>query len=807
MKIVYSWLIGMVVVFGLAACDEKINPDIDDILSSDGAPDSAGDALQISDISFSDDHKYMTLSARLAHETGDYDLMDSTRVVVKPQQQVQLLPGKFGEEIQPTITKITNPGRDVLKKKNIKLLLLVDLSLPQKQIDAELRALREVRALFGHQGIYVAFMQGDNVSQTYEATDYIVDNYFVHRDPSYIYLYRSVYTKLSEFNNDSTTIGSARHKVMVVLSGGKTYDNDMPVDPQHFALQQQLADMAPLLKGKLWFYYVNFSPMLSGGDEFFALSVNPSNSNILNYLCADLDGLYQSSFNWQEMETDILNDFKIDPAQFFITLENPDGKVFRGMLHKLQIGFYDRKTNDVIAKGSITYSLGSIYSPVIVNDDSMLQIVLGGILTTLFVFLILWVVLQFVEPYIRYLVFRKKHVIRYSGNKMSYKGIEVAESCYLCKAPFELGDEIVVKCKHTVHKECWDENEYHCPEHGRRCKEGAHYYNQHNLFDNDNKLFSAKWMLLAVVAGFAAWLWFISEDHSAYAGIIQYIHNLYHEVTATSDKNGELTFVYGAYLNDLPAFGQAVGFMLTFFFSYFTVRRRMWLFRLGEMLLRAVLAAFAGWLCCMLGCIVSIILHMDSATFLIDWIPWLLLSGVIFIAVTINTRTPIRRVFIIESFCVAILAVLVWGFVFYNTMLSYRLSLLAGFIVYAVAISVCIAKETPRSERYFLHVEGAIKEMDIALYKWMRNSTDPVVTIGKSVDCSIQLSWDINGKAAPVQAEIRKYKRSMRLTALEEGVYVDNKPLAPEREIWLYHGRKFVIGNTTFTYVEKDLSK
>ena len=806
MKIVYNWLIGMAVVFGLAACDEKINPDIDEILSSDGAPDSAGDALQITDISFSDDHKYETLTARLAHETGDYDLMDSTRVIVKPFQQVQQLPGKFGEESQPVITKIANPGRDVLKKKDIKLLLLVDLSLPQKQVDAELSAVREVRALFGHQGIYVAFMQGDNVSQTYEATDYIVDNYFVHRDPSYIYLYRSVYTKLSEFNNDSTTIGSALNKVLIVLSGGKTYDNDMPVDPQHFVLQQQLADMVPALKGKLWFYYVNFSPMLSSGDEFFALSDNPNNSNILNYLCSDLSGLYQSSFNWQEMETDILNDFKIDPAQFFITLENPDGKIFRGMLHKLQIGFYDRKSNDLIAKGAITYSLGSIYSPVIVNDDSMLQIVLGGIITTLFILLILWVILQFVEPFIRYLVFKKKHVIRYSGNKMSYKGIEVAESCYLCKAPFELGDEIVVKCKHTVHKECWDENEYHCPEHGRHCKEGSHYYNQHNLFDNDNKLFSAKWMLLAVVAGFAAWLWFISRDHSAYAGIIQYIHNLYHEVTATTDKNGDLSFVYGAYLNDLPAFGQAVGFMLTFFFSYFTVSRRMWLLRLGEMLLRAILAAFAGWLCCMLGCIVSIILHMSSATFLIDWIPWLLLSGVIFIAVTINTRTSISRVFTIESFGIAVLAVMVWGFVFYNTMLSYRLSLLAGFIVYAVAISVCIAKETPRSERYFLHVEGAIKEMDIALYKWMRNSADRVVTIGKSVDCSIQLSWDINGNAAPVQAEIRKYKRSIRLTALEDGVFVDNKPLPPGRELWLYHGRKFTIGNTTFTYVEKDLS-
>ena len=66
----------------------------------------------------------------------------------------------------------------------------------------------------------------------------------------------------------------------------------------------------------------------------------------------------------------------------------------------------------------------------------------------------------------------------------------VAESCYLCKGEFEKGDEVVIKCKHTMHKECWDENEYHCPEHGRHCKEGSHYYNQHNLLDVRNRKYT-----------------------------------------------------------------------------------------------------------------------------------------------------------------------------------------------------------------------------------------------------------------------------------------------------------------------------
>jgi hypothetical protein len=190
---------------------------------------------------------------------------------------------------------------------------------------------------------------------------------------------------------------------------------------------------------------------------------------------------------------------------------------------------------------------------------------------------------------------------------------------------------------------------------------------------------------------------------------------------------------------------------------------------------------------------------------LIDWIPWTLLSCVILLAVSIKTRTPIRKTFLLAACGISVLSMLVWGVVYYNTVINYRLSLLIGFIIYTVAIAVCIAKVTPHSERYFLHVEGAIKEMDIALFKWIRNDPSHSVTIGKSVDCSIQLSWDINSQVAPVQAEIKRHLDSILLTALEDGVFVNDKPLAQGDDIWLYHGRKFTIGNTTFTYIEKDL--
>ena len=111
----------------------------------------------------------------------------------------------------------------------------------------------------------------------------------------------------------------------------------------------------------------------------------------------------------------------------------------------------------------------------------------------------------------------------------------------------------------------------------------------------------------------------------------------------------------------------------------------------------------------------------------------------------------------------------------------------------------------PRSEHYFLNVKGAVKEMDVALFKWFMNNPDEVVTIGKSIDCSLQLSWDIKGQVAPVHAELRKISDGVRLTAVEGGVKVGESPLPAGRSIWLYHNTQFSIGDTTFTYVERDM--
>ena len=81
-----------------------------------------------------------------------------------------------------------------------------------------------------------------------------------------------------------------------------------------------------------------------------------------------------------------------------------------------------------------------------------------------------------------------------------------------------------------------------------------------------------------------------------------------------------------------------------------------------------------------------------------------------------------------------------WSFA-YSSQIDTREFLLLSYMIYCVGFAVSVAVTSPKSERYFLRVEGPIKEMDIAIYKWMNASVlSKRVIIGKSVNCDLQMS-------------------------------------------------------------------
>ena len=441
------------------------------------------------------------------------------------------------------------------------------------------------------------------------------------------------------------------------------------------------------------------------------------------------------------------------------------------------------------------------------NGVSIWSIFVQGIVIAVCLLVGVYLIFQFIVPRIRYELFKRKNVTRYVGKNMSFHNIQVDESCYFCKAPFEKGEEIVVKCEHVMHKSCWDENEYKCPEYGRKCKEGSHYYNTSKLWDHQNAPYYMKWLLVGISAGALSWFFFIMNIwHIGYDSLVQMMFRVA-EVDPNSEMAKGLMDKFGTGLYYTPYFGLYIGFFLTLFLSMLSSHGNWWWKRLVFVLSKAIFAAFCGYISFVLIGIVSLALGLYGDVLLLDWIPWTLNGFVIAFAVSYKTDIKLRKALVgaTVSILFGLGSMYIWKF-YQNAQVDTRDLLLVSNMIYCVGLALSLAFHFPRSERYFLRVEGAVKTMEIAIYKWMNAQViNRRVTIGKSVDCNLQMTWDINSNIAPVQAEIISERGNIYLVALENGVYREDALVATDKKIRLYHGDKFKIGQTLFTYVEHDV--
>ncbi|MCR5455040.1 MAG: hypothetical protein K6F33_08655 [Bacteroidales bacterium] len=770
--------------------------------------DSTLQNLILSQPQFSNNWKTMTIEARLGSNVGLLPLSNPNAVRIEIKETLHFLT-EANYPVPPKLVKVENVASQKMRENNIKLLALVDLTLPQHQVDRQQMAVKEMRNLFdAEDNLYVAFIEGTNVSETMPVTDYVLNNYFKSVSAPVKFLFRSIVAKMDEMDNNAFWTDGAKNTLLLVMSDGTTYRNELPMDPAHFEIQQQLAKRT--LSRPL--FYVNFSDVNTGVAEFDDLddfdldNIGQENeTTLLLSRCIESGGLYQQQFNWPAIEDQIQKFLNLDFCDYRFVLENPDHKVYRGRHGRdLKIFCYDAKTDSLLITGDCYYTLGSVYSPIIVNPKPTGVLIMQGVIHVIFIALLVYLALQIIVPYIQYRLFLRKYVVTYTGSLMSKDGIMIDHSCYLCKGSFEAGDQIVTKCKHTMHLSCWNENQYQCPEYGRNCKDGRHYYNSKNLLDPRNSTFYRRWVLVGMLAALAAWIVYTAQMHPMFSGLSENIILMVNDLEPGTPEAATCIAEYGSHINHFPSFGLCIGFFLTLALSIMTVARREIKPRIIEIAIRSILGGLGGMLFFLLGGFISVVLGFDQNLFLIDWIPWTLTGYWIAMCVAWGTRIKISHYLLIGSILAGLVSTYLWTWLYGGSAVDYRITLLINFIIFAVAMAISIAHTAPHSERYFLSVSGIIKQMDIALYKWFKANPGDHVTIGHSVECSIQLSWDIQSTIAPIQAEIFMQNGIPMLHALEPGVVVGGKLLKVGDMSRLYHGRSFTIGKTTFTYIEKD---
>lgn len=732
--------------------------------------------IEVKSLTFSPDYKTFTVTTNMLQDIKDdgAGLADSTHI---RREVVEKIDGVRCTRLStPRLAQIRNLEAEGVAEADVRMLVLVDLTLPQRQLDSVRANVSNMRMVFNHDNLFIAFMNGDTVSQTVPATDYVVNNYFKHSDKPHIFLYRSMYQKMTEMKQRQGVWQDADKMVMVTFAGDRVYDDDtnQPIDPNHYYYEEQLLRNQKDKRDTTTFlaYYVSLSELTTDEDEL----------SLPWLFCSRNGGVCMKNLTFSQFKRHLYDAFHLDFADNEFVFVNPDYKVYRGDTKVLTVNFYNIQNDSLVASFTTSVQLGKIYKPIIVNGHSVPYVIVQGFLLFIFVFLLVYLLLQVVVPVISFLIFRRRYVVRYTGSNMSVRGIAVGDTCYLCKAPFQEGDKVVVKCEHTMHKSCWDENEYHCPEYGDRCKHGSHYFNAYNLFDIGNAPYYMRWVLVAIVCSLLAWL---SDTIYVWLG------------------NDMLLSRFSENATQVPFFGFSMGFFLTLGMSILAVDRSVvtgW----ASSFIRATLAGLICYATVLLANVIITIFNIQHGLMLIGAIPWIIASFVIVIFSTLRTRVVYNWRLVLISFVLGLLSMAAWSLFYQWTELDFRVVLHFSFLIYFICFAVSLATVAPRSERYFLHVEGAVKTMDIALYKWFRNQPDRVVTIGLSVDCTLQLSWDLQSPLAPVQAEIRLIRNVPYLIALEPGVLVRGKALRPNRKLRLYHGRSFTIGQTTFTYIEKD---
>ena len=261
-----------------------------------------------------------------------------------------------------------------------------------------------------------------------------------------------------------------------------------------------------------------------------------------------------------------------------------------------------------------------------------------------------------------------------------------------------------------------------------------------------------------------------------------------------------------AELSHTPYFGLYICSFMTLFLSTLSSHGAWRWKRVVMIWSKAMVAGFFGFFLFVLVIIVKHVFNLFGDVVWVDWIPWAMNGFMVACIVAYKTDIKLSKSLLGAALSVVsgIGSMFIWNYSIDSQMDSRDL-LLISCLTYSVGLALSLAYQSPKSERYFLRVEGAIKTMEVALYKWMNAQViNRRVTIGKSVDCNLQMSWDINSQIAPIHAELVSSRGNIYLVACEEGVIYKGKQIKVDKRIRLYHGDSFSIGQTTFTYVEHD---
>lgn len=800
-------------ILTFSSCQKKAS---ETLPKSHNTPSSTRDTVSVVRLSKSPkaDTLYVDLKVLDPEGKKEFYKLDKNKVTVWED-------GTNNPNIVPKVNSVIDIRDKRIISDQLSMLFLIDRSgsIAQEDLTKQYSLISDILNSDTKAKVYLSFMDNTVTPSRLATKDnlkYDFDEEFIVKEGTQKYLYKAVIAKMEELSGAPATyypeisytdFGDSAQKILFVLTDGKVRNEDRsPIggDEYYFwkedilALSKRMEDSEEP--------YIPMCCIFMGDPED---SENESGELVMEALCAttppnnarvDLKGKFFKVFSANELQNTIEGSLDSIAADYRLVLVNPSGKIYDGTERVLTITVQDDQHDPAV--GQLPYAFGNkqvqIRVPSKEGGQSNWSIILLGLCYGLVFTALIYIVLQYLLPWILYKVFCKRYVVKYTGNK---DGSSVEQQlCYHCKEPFVKGDIIVTKCEHVVHWECWKENRNRCPEYGAHsCRKGIHYYNQDKLSDSRNAPYFLMWLVYGLLAGLVSWLFMrLLYSETLFSSLINGMLRL---LRPTDEMLGVSSMAFVPKIQSMLLCGILLGFFITLFFSYLIEFRKKDFKVWAQMLLRSIIGGVLGFVTFLLGAVVIILLNKPANCFYTDWIPWALFAIGMAFVLSYNTDIKLQNALIGGLISVLVSFVVLFLGTFAKDILS-----MFSYMIYAAGLGIAIAVVHHISEKYFLRVSGSVQERDIAIYKWMSVSGGfNHVTIGKSIDCILEMNWDDAPNIADKQVEIYLENDRPYCKALEDGTLLSNGQMLQQNQVILLSpGTEFTIGNSLFTYIEKD---
>lgn len=805
MKKQFVFMITAMLLLG-AACQQGQQPG-----QQNPSGTSASDTISVVQLSKSDRADTLFVDFKILDASGKKKFVDNLHKGSFTVSDVEAL----GQDIPPQVDSIIDIRERKIISDQISMLFLVDRSgsISQDELLEQYAQICRIIEILPNTKIYLSFMDSTvtpSLLATQENMKFKFFEEFEVKTGTEKYLYKAIMAKMEELSGAIGThypeiphnpaLQDSTQKMLFVFTDGRVVNPDGTfIGADFFKWKGEIWDLSE----KQAHSEIPYVPIhcIYIGDPAATANIKDE----MEALCASaptkdaLKGQFHTLFDVAQLQETLMGTIDSIAADYRLVLLNPDGKTYDGTQRTLTVTLRDNA--NVLAQGIVNYAFGNQHVPIVVASDptsaSNSHTILSGLLYGLIFILLVYLILQYLVPWIKYKMFCKKYIVEYrrgSGDSSVER-----QHCYHCKEPFEDGDKIVVKCEHVVHLECWEENRNRCPEYGiHNCSKGIHYYNKERLSDPRNAPYFVPWLVYGLATGLVSWLFMrLFYTETLFAPMITKLVELLRPL----DAQMGLTASYVSKIQSMLLCGLLLGFFITLFFNYQIEFRKKNLKIWGQMLLRALIGSAVGFVAFLLGAIVIILLGKSANCIYTDWIPWALFA--VGIAFTLSFKTDIN---LRSALIGGLISVLISFVVLYMATFAKEVISMFSYMIYAAGFGIAVAVVHFVSEKYFLRISGPVKERDIAIYKWMSVTGGfNRVTIGKSIDCILEMNWDNAENIADKQVEIYLENDRPYCKALSDGTRLaSGQMLQKGQTILLNHGTEFTIGNTLFTYIEKD---